>query len=108
MNNPNRRNLLVAAGAACTAGLAAVRIGKSTSRNELVDQRGAKSPVAVMKAGNYTVDLAQLIREGIAACGLQVKGKRVLLKPNHATRLGVADVVRHHCRPFYFSTLERA
>ncbi len=38
--------------------------------------------MTVAKASNYSADLANLIRQGIAACGLEVKGKRVLLKPN--------------------------
>ncbi len=82
MNKPNRRNILVAGGAVCTAGFAAATMAKSARSPELVDQRGAKSTVTVVKASNYSVDLARLIREGIAACGLAVKGKRVLLKPN--------------------------
>lgn len=38
--------------------------------------------VAVIKAASYTQDLADAIRRGVIACGLQVRGKRVLLKPN--------------------------
>lgn len=43
---------------------------------------GPKSRVFIGKAPNYSVDLASVIDRGVAACGLDVKGKRVLLKPN--------------------------
>jgi uncharacterized protein (DUF362 family) len=35
-----------------------------------------------LKAASYAADLAGLMRRGAALCGLEVKGKRVLLKPN--------------------------
>ncbi|HUQ92936.1 MAG TPA: DUF362 domain-containing protein [Bryobacteraceae bacterium] len=38
--------------------------------------------VFIAKAPSYEVEIATLIEEGIRACGLAVKGKRVLLKPN--------------------------
>lgn len=40
------------------------------------------SPVAILKAKDYTVDFASLIARGIAMCGVSVKGRSVLLKPN--------------------------
>ena len=40
------------------------------------------SPVAVLKAKNYQEDLVAHILTGIRLCGLQVKDKRVVLKPN--------------------------
>ena len=40
------------------------------------------SVVSVIKAASYSVELAQRILEGAKACGLNVRGKRVLLKPN--------------------------
>jgi len=47
----------------------------------------AKSPavnpaVAVLKAESYGGDLSDVIRRGIDLCGLDVRGQRVLLKPN--------------------------
>jgi len=42
----------------------------------------SKSPVMVLRAGSYDMDLAELIVRGVAECRLAVKGKRVLLKPN--------------------------
>ncbi|MGH9662637.1 MAG: DUF362 domain-containing protein [Bryobacteraceae bacterium] len=41
-----------------------------------------KSVVAVLRAASYSVDLLDRLRRGAALCGLQAKGKRVLLKPN--------------------------
>ena len=38
--------------------------------------------VAIVKASSYSDDLASRMLQGIRACGLDVKGKRVLLKPN--------------------------
>lgn len=43
---------------------------------------GPKSPVFIAKAASYSVEIAALIESGIRACGLAVKGKNVLLKPN--------------------------
>ncbi len=40
------------------------------------------SAVFIAKAANYSVELARGIDEGLTACGLEVRGKRVLLKPN--------------------------
>jgi uncharacterized protein (DUF362 family) len=36
----------------------------------------------ITKAASYSGDLAAAIQEGVRACGVEVKGKRVLLKPN--------------------------
>ncbi|MDX2151062.1 MAG: DUF362 domain-containing protein [Bryobacteraceae bacterium] len=40
------------------------------------------SAVAVVKASSYQENLADLIRRGVTECGAQVKGKKILLKPN--------------------------
>ena len=40
------------------------------------------SPVVVLKASSYSEDLAQRILQGVRACGLNVRGQKVLLKPN--------------------------
>jgi uncharacterized protein (DUF362 family) len=40
------------------------------------------SPVVVVKASSYSVELAQRILEGVRECGLDVRDQRVLLKPN--------------------------
>ncbi len=41
-----------------------------------------RSAVAVLKAGSYAGDLADVIDRGVGLCGLDVRGRRVLLKPN--------------------------
>lgn len=41
-----------------------------------------RSVVAVVKAASYSVDLTSKILAGVRECGLDLKGKRVLLKPN--------------------------
>ena len=41
-----------------------------------------RSAVAILKAASYSADLAGLLRRGAELCGLNAKGKRVLLKPN--------------------------
>ncbi|MBI3681532.1 MAG: DUF362 domain-containing protein [Acidobacteria bacterium] len=44
--------------------------------------RRANSAVFIAKAASYTADLARLMESGIQACGLEVRGKNILLKPN--------------------------
>ena len=82
MIRPNRRNVIAAAVSACTAGFALDRIRGSADRRGLQDKGGPRSPVAIVKSPGYSGELAQRIIEGIGQCGLAVKGKRVLLKPN--------------------------
>ncbi|MEZ5351032.1 MAG: DUF362 domain-containing protein [Bryobacteraceae bacterium] len=43
---------------------------------------GGRRPVAVLKAAAYGVDLDDILWRGARLCGLQARGKRVLLKPN--------------------------
>ncbi|MEO7653699.1 MAG: DUF362 domain-containing protein [Bryobacteraceae bacterium] len=40
------------------------------------------SVVAILKAASYSDDLLDRLRRGAQLCGLQAKGKRILLKPN--------------------------
>jgi len=72
-----RRDIIPLAGLGALAGYAAVRKEPGPERPGL-----PKSPVAVLKAPNYQVDLADLIYRGVQTCGLDVRGKNVLLKPN--------------------------
>jgi uncharacterized protein (DUF362 family) len=46
------------------------------------DRRHPGSKVAVLHAPDYAADLSRLLREGLAAFGLQARGLRVVLKPN--------------------------
>jgi uncharacterized protein (DUF362 family) len=41
-----------------------------------------KSAVAIVRARSYSEDLLAKMAEGVRECGLDVRGKRVLLKPN--------------------------
>ena len=68
---PTRREAL-SAGMAALAGCAR-GVGRSP---------GAKSAVAVIKAEQYSGRLVEQVLEGARICALNVKGKRVLLKPN--------------------------
>jgi uncharacterized protein (DUF362 family) len=72
-----RRDLLPVAGAAAVAGYAAW-----DSRRSVPKKLTGTAAVVVAKAASYTVDLAGRITAGIRACGLEVRGQRVLLKPN--------------------------
>jgi uncharacterized protein (DUF362 family) len=72
-----RRDWMLVAGAGALAGTAGYE--KLTERRPTPR---AKSPVAIVKASSYSVELAAKILEGVQACGLDVRGKRILLKPN--------------------------
>jgi uncharacterized protein (DUF362 family) len=72
-----RRDLLIAGGALATAGVASWDNLRGRPSNGL-----PPSPVAVIKAASYSDDLVSRIRSGVHACGLNVSGKSVLLKPN--------------------------
>lgn len=69
----NRRQLiaagLAAAGAACT-------------RREKARAWKRKEPVFVLRARDYSAELAEEIRRAVTEAGIAVRGKRVLLKPN--------------------------
>jgi uncharacterized protein (DUF362 family) len=49
---------------------------------KLPDGPPGTSPVAIIRARSYSDDLASRMLQGIRECGLDVRGKRVLLKPN--------------------------
>ena len=72
-----RRELAIGAGAAALAGYAGW-----DGRKRAQEIGKPKSAVAIVKAANYSVDLPSRMLEGIRECGLDVRGKRVLLKPN--------------------------
>ncbi len=76
---------LAASGAACT----------SNPRPELPAQPTGKSSVFVAKAATYNGDLAAAMESGIRACGLDVKGKSVLLKPNLVEYDGTTSINTH-------------
>jgi len=70
----SRRAFWPTAGAALTAGCA--------SEPERPAGPPGNSAVFVAKATSYSADLEGILRRGIQACGLAVKDKNVLLKPN--------------------------
>ena len=74
--NSNRREFLAVAGASLFAGYA----GFTGAPRRTGAQK--PSPVSIIKAKSYTDDLVSRILEGVKQCGLDVRGQRVLLKPN--------------------------
>ena len=71
-----RRRLLQAGVAAVAGGTMACRRGRSTV------QQVSRAPVVIVRAASYRDDLLDRLVRGAAACGLEARGKRVLLKPN--------------------------
>lgn len=69
----NRRTALAAGGAAILSGCL---------KKNLARPAWESSSVAILKAPSYEADLADIVRRGARECGLDVRGKRVLLKPN--------------------------
>ena len=75
-----RRDFIPLAAIGVASGYASLR---PKEKPELLsDGPPGKSPVAIMRAQSYSDDLAALMYAGIQECGLDVRGKRVLLKPN--------------------------
>ena len=71
-----RRGFLGAA--AASAAVAAAGCARAT----LTVGPPGKAAVAILRASSYRVDLVERLARGAALCGLNVLGKRVLLKPN--------------------------
>lgn len=69
-----RRRLLQAGVAVAASGTMACRKGAV--------QPARRAPVAIVRAASYRDDLLDRLLRGAAACGLEARGKRVLLKPN--------------------------
>lgn len=78
--NITRRVFVPVAGAAVLAGVAELKLEKKEM--PVVKKAGGISPIAIVKAASYSVDLVSRIRQGVELCGLDVRGKSVLLKPN--------------------------
>jgi uncharacterized protein (DUF362 family) len=75
-----RRDFIPLAGIAAAAGYASLKL--PSQEEKLSDGPPGKSTVAIVKARSYSDDLVSRMLEGVRACGLDVRGKRVLLKPN--------------------------
>lgn len=74
-----RRQFIPLAGMAATAGYASFRLQKPP---KLPDGPPGNSAVAILRAGSYSEDLVSRMLDGARLCGLDARGKRVLLKPN--------------------------
>jgi uncharacterized protein (DUF362 family) len=72
-----RRDLVPIAGAGLLGGYAAWQGSKSHG-----PQISGSSAVAVVRASSYSDDLANRMFEGVRECGLDVRGQKILLKPN--------------------------
>ena len=77
----NRRRFLGLGAAAATGAIASAKLAQQHAP-PLSPGPPGNSAVTVLKAPSYSIDLAATILEGVRACGLNVKDKRVLLKPN--------------------------
>ncbi len=73
----SRREFLPLAGAGLLSGYAGFKGG-----SQRVQKPAGSSAVAVVKAPSYSIDLVSRILEGVRECGLDVRGLKVLLKPN--------------------------
>jgi uncharacterized protein (DUF362 family) len=74
-----RRRFIPLAGMVATAGVASYKLQKA---EKLADGPPGNSAVAIVKARSYSEDLVSRMLEGVRQCGLDARGKRVLLKPN--------------------------
>ena len=65
------------------AGLGTAAATAATGCRGTPDQSGkSRAAVAILRADSYRADLVDRLLRGAAACGLDARGKRVLLKPN--------------------------
>src|SRR5271163_1165862 len=74
-----RRQFIPLVGVAATASYASMKLQKPP---KLSDGPAGRSAVAIVRARSYSEDLVSRMLEGVRQCGLDVRGKRVLLKPN--------------------------
>ena len=72
-----RRDILTLAGASLAAGYAGLEGARSRTKPVI-----GRSPVTIIKANSYQDDLVSRILSGVQACGLDVSGLKILLKPN--------------------------
>jgi len=74
-----RREFLPVGAVGLLGGYAAWQGAKTRPKTKTA---AGSSPVAVIKAASYSDDLERRIRDGIRECDLDVRGLKVLLKPN--------------------------
>ncbi len=77
-----RREFALLSGAAALGAYGSLKLQKTKKPEKLPDGPPGKSAVAIIRARSYSEDLVARMLEGINECGLNVRGKRVLLKPN--------------------------
>jgi uncharacterized protein (DUF362 family) len=75
--NLSRRDLLAGAATAALSGYAGF-----AGYKQRPPLRSGRAAVTVVKAASYNQDLVKPMLEGIRACGLDARGKKILLKPN--------------------------
>jgi len=75
-----RRDFIPIAAIGVASGYASLR--PKDKPQPLPDGPPGKSPVAIIRAQSYSDDLVSRMYAGIRECGLDVRGKSVLLKPN--------------------------
>ena len=73
-----RRSFLGVAG----AGLGAAQTACQVKAVKNVEDLPGKSAVSILRAKSYSENLFDILWRGAALCGLDARGKRVLLKPN--------------------------
>jgi uncharacterized protein (DUF362 family) len=74
-----RRQFIPLVGIAATAGYASLKLQKPP---KVPDGPPGSSAVSIVRARSYSEDLVSHMLAGIRQCGLDVRGKKVLLKPN--------------------------
>lgn len=80
---PTRRDFLQRAGMVTVAtGVAAGDVGCASKPFQFSAGPDGNSVVSILRAASYSADLVSRMVEGAEQCGLEVRGKRVLLKPN--------------------------
>ncbi|HTB17895.1 MAG TPA: DUF362 domain-containing protein [Bryobacteraceae bacterium] len=77
-----RRKFALLSGAAAVGAYGSIKLQKPAPVPKLGDGPAGQSAVAIIRAQSYSDDLASRMLEGIRQCGLDVRGKRILLKPN--------------------------
>src|SRR5579872_1325567 len=77
-----RRDFLPFAGMASVAGVAGWKLNQMAQEPPLPAPPPGTWAVTIVRAASYRDDWAGRMLAGIRQCGLDVRGKRVLLKPN--------------------------
>jgi uncharacterized protein (DUF362 family) len=77
-----RRKFALLSGAAVAGAYGGLKLQGLQKPPKLSDGPPGKSAVAIIRAPSYSDDLVSRMLEGIRQCGLDVRGKRILLKPN--------------------------